>query len=180
MKKTPIGFALSASFILAGCAAMLTGVRYAGTPEEAPKARFEETPAVTSEKIAGWCEDSGFMAMGWQLDFRSDETVVCSRDYKSRTPNPGGGFSTLIIKEWATFTLTPLDEGGTCVVGSPEVQQDSGGSSGPGAGFGFGVSGERLMGSHTDLEGMLGKLGGDVTPEARAACESAVPREEVP
>ena len=146
---------------------MMTGVRFAGTPEEAPRAHFLNTPAATSELIAGWCRESGFFAPGWSLDSRSDEEVVCTRYHDSRTPNPDGGYSTVIIEEWVTFTLRPDADVGTCVLGSPEVKVASGGS---GAGIAFGLRARRSMGSHTDLEGVLVKLGGSVAPTARTAC----------
>ena len=72
-----------------------------------------------------------------------------------------------------TYTLTPTPKG-TCVVGDPAVQRMTSITSGGRVSLGLGIGGGRRMGSFTNLDKVLAKLGGSILPKDQAMCRSGM------
>lgn len=145
----------------------------------------EEDAAATSQIIADWCSGDTVLeseanvealaellgdlaspgSVDRNLDSQSDEMVECrvTHDRSTRYSGPAvgpsgtptGGTRYDLITEWVTFTLRPAEQGGTCVVGAPEVRR---------------TGSERQMGSFTNIEEVLDALGASVAPEDQATC----------
>lgn len=131
------------------------------------------TVLASDSTMAGVREALGDLAsdasVEWSLDAQSGDEIECSatHDLSTRYSRPNvpdvgvlgdltEGIQYDFIFEWVTFTLTATTQGGTCVVGSPEVRRNDS---------------DRQMGSYTNLEEVLAELGGSIAPAAKTTCQ---------